>query len=163
VTAPIAEPTRQHADLDARALFNPAFVATLVASAAAAHQKEHGSALPLPLAFVIAPWALTRPMRVALPGNIRAYLSAWAASQPLARRRFAAAVGGYADTTRAALRFGARHGLLDLTEAGIVATAPAIPDSAEAGECVRAAVFLARWLPRAGDTETVLALLGLRP
>jgi hypothetical protein len=37
------------------------------------------------------------------------------------------------------------------------------PTSDEVRECAKRAEFLGRWLEKAGGTETVMALLGVRP
>lgn len=74
------------------------------------------------------------------------------------------------DTVREALLFGAQRGLLSLDgrrlDPGDVPTrkinAYLRTSSDEVRECMRQAVFVGRWLCKAGAPPTVLALLGVQ-
>jgi ABC-3C biological conflict system middle component len=151
---------------DARALFNPAFVAVLIARAAAGHRRERDASLPLALGYLVAPMVLHTPTRDALP-RVNARLARWADEHQLVRAELRWRAPQLSSVTRHALRFGLRHELIGLTPAGIDA-APAVarlpaPDSGDASDCWKKAELLGRWLPRAGPPATVLALLGVRP
>ena len=155
------------ARLDERALFNPAFVAAVIGAAADGHQADHKGPLPLTLAFVIPPMALTRRIREVLPRNVRPYLATWLDSNPLVRADLQRLAPMHADSTRQALRFGVRYGLLSLT--GVNLQRGPVLDPAQgaldndAARVTDAGVFLGRWLPRAGSLTTTMTLLGLRP
>lgn len=151
---------------DARALFNPAFVAALIGRAAAGHRSERDTPLPLAFGYLIAPLVLHSPTREVLP-RVNARLAKWADERQLLRTELRWRAPQLADVTRRALRFGLRHDLLLLVPAGIEA-APALadlpaPDGGDAADCWKKAELLGRWLPRAGPPATVLALLGVRP
>jgi hypothetical protein len=151
---------------DARALFNPAFVAALIGRAAAGHRSERDALLPLALGYLVAPMVLHTPTRDALP-RVNARLAKWADEHQLLRAELRWRAPQLTSVTRHALRFGVRHELIELTPAGIdaasgLARVPA-PDSGDAGDCWKKAELLGRWLPRAGPPATVLALLGVRP
>lgn len=159
------EPALQ-AGADARALFNPAFLAALIGRAAAAHQSDRESPLPLPLGYLVAPMVLHAPTREALP-RVNARLAKWADQHQLLRAELRWRAPQLTEITRRGLRFGLRYDLIALTPGGIEA-APGFariraPRGSEAAECWKAAELLGRWLPRAGPPATVLALLGLRP
>jgi hypothetical protein len=151
---------------DARALFNPAFLAALIGRAAAGHRTDHGTPLPLALGYLVAPMALHTPTRKALP-RVNARLANWADGQQLLRAELRWRAPQLTEITRHALRFGIGHELISFTAGGID-TAAALtrlptPADGDAAECWKAAELLGRWLPRAGPPATVLALLGVRP
>jgi hypothetical protein len=152
--------------VDARALFNPAFLAALIGQAATGHRADHESPLPLALSYLVAPLVLHTPTREALP-RVNARLAKWADQHHLVRAELRWRAPQLTETTRRGLRFGIRHELIAFTPGGIKATAVfnrlVAPDGGEAAECWKAAKFLGRWLPRAGPPGTVLALLGMRP
>lgn len=152
---------------DSRALFNPAFLASLIGAAAAAHRTDHEAPLPLALGYLVAPMILHPPTRQALPRRVNARLAIWADENQLLRAELRWRAPQLTAVTRRALRFGIRHDLLLLSRNGIgdgarIARLPT-PREGEAAECWAAAELLGRWLPRAGPSTTVLALLGVRP
>lgn len=162
---PPATPEPQ-AGADARALFNPAFLAALIGRAAVSHRTDHGAPLPLALAYLVAPIALHSPTREALP-RVNARLANWAEEHQLLRAELRWRAPQLTQITRRSLRFGIRHELISLTPGGI-GEAPAFsrlrtPVEGDAAECWKAAELVGRWLPRAGPPATVLALLGVRP
>ena len=151
---------------DARALFNPAFLAALIARAAAGHRTDHGAPLPLALGYLIAPMTLHTPTRQALP-RVNARLANWADEHQLLRAELRWRAPQLTEITPRSLRFGLRHELISLTPEGIdegpaFSRLPA-PVGGDAAECWKAAELLGRWLPRAGPPATVLALLSVRP
>ena len=89
---------------------------------------------------------------------------------PLERSAVAKGVVVLRDTVREALLFGAQHGMLlldgrrldprDIETKKINAYLNASSD--EVRECMRQAVFVGRWLCKAGAPPTVLALLGVQ-
>lgn len=132
---------------DARALFNPAFLAALIARAAAGHERDHTVALPLAYGFLVAPMILHPPTRQALP-RVNAGLAKWADEHPLLRAEWRQRAPRMSEVTRRALRFGLRHRLLVLTPDGIGAGAGLealpTPDEPDALACWRAAESLGR-------------------
>lgn len=154
------------AGTDARALFNPAFLAVLIGQAATGHETDHRSPLPLGLGFLVAPMVLHPPTREALP-RVNARLAIWIEQHQLLRVELRGRAPQLATTTRRALRFGLRHDLIELAADGIVVGAALrrlrAPTVGDADDCWKAAELLGRWLPRAGPTATILALLGVRP
>lgn len=154
------------ATIDARALFNPAFVAALIGRAADGHRSERDAPLPVALGYLVSPLVLHTPTREALP-RVNARLAKWADEHHLARAELRSRAPQLVRVTRHALRFGLRHDLILLVPAGIE-PGPALaqlhaPTGADAADCWKKAHLLGRWLPRAGPPATVLALLGVRP
>jgi hypothetical protein len=152
--------------VDARALFNPAFLAALIGQAATSHRTDHDGPLPLALGYLVAPMVLHTPTREALP-RVNARLAMWADRHQLLRAELRWRAPQLTEITRHGLRFGIRYELIALVpggiEAGAVFTRLLTPDGGEAAECWKAAKLLGRWLPRAGPPATILALLGMRP
>lgn len=105
-------PAHPRGGLDARALFNPAFCAALIARAAQGHRQDRKAPLPLVYAYLVAPLSLHPPTRDALP-RVNARLSIWANEHPLLRAEWRRRAPQLTSTTRAALRFGLRHELLE--------------------------------------------------
>ena len=154
--------------VEEEALFNPAFLASLIRSGAADYEhRSGGRTLPVALAYLIVPLALHGPTRRALPSNVTAQMGEWIQAHP-------EAVFGLGDRARAlrplvsaGVRLGLRHGLL-VGDAGTL-TAQALPRrprgmsrTDEVDACVAKAGFLGRWFSEQPDADTVLALWGLR-
>jgi hypothetical protein len=164
--ATVAEAPGYGSALDARALFNPGFVALLIARAAAGHERDYERPLTLTLAFLVAPLVVHTPTRRSLP-SLNGRLANWADANPLLRAELAVRAPTLTPVTRRAIRFGARYGFIEFVGSGVLPGdhLPAVSDprTADVDECLRAAERLGRWLPRAGSVTTVYALLGVRP
>lgn len=164
--APASNP-RRRAGLDARALFNPAFVAVLLGKASRGHLEESDTPLPFALAFLIAPLVLHAPTRTALPRRVNARLGTWAENHPLVRSELRLRAPGLTSVTPRAIRLGLRTEVLKLEATALApgdvlarVSAPAEPD---AKECWESAVWVGRWLSRSGPPQTTFALLGVKP
>src|SRR5215211_2467919 len=67
---------------DAARLFNPAFLATIMAAAAADYERSSNEPMPWLLSFAIPPLALTESTRHAMPASIRAHFANWLDEHP---------------------------------------------------------------------------------
>ncbi len=148
------------------ALFNPAFITLVLASASRGARDDGG--LPWPLAFVVGPLALHRPTREALPGTTATSLPVWLERNPHARVGLPQRASDLAHLTREALRLGLAAGALELASDRLRAGAPrrrtkAVRRSPEVDECFKRAEFLGRWFAGSGDVATIFGHLGLRP
>ncbi len=148
------------------ALFNPAFLAVVLA--AASRGAHEGGGLPWSLAFLVVPLVLHRPSREALPGRTTTSLPVWLERNPQARVGFSQRAGDLAPLTREAARLGLAAGSLRLTgdrlHPGIVRRrTKAVRASAERDDCLSRAEFAGRWLAGNGDVVTVFGLFGVRP
>jgi hypothetical protein len=152
--------------LDARTLFNPAFVGTLIGHAGAGHQRDFDTPLPMALTFLVAPLVLHAPTREALP-SLNGRLAKWADRHSLLRSELQRRAPAFTPITRLGLRFGARAGLLAFEPPGVMGGS-LLGDCGQSSTddvagCRVAAEHVGRWLPRAGPPSTIYALLGLRP
>lgn len=157
--------------LEERNLLNPGFCATLLWHAAQGYASERNTPMAIELSFLVLPFVLHRETRESLPRNITTSLPTWLAEHPIVRTRLGERSAALRSFTREALVFGGSHGLLSLGHDGVRANvnmkkrvnAGLRPTSDEVRECAKRAEFLGRWLEKAGGTETVMALLGVRP
>jgi hypothetical protein len=143
-------------------LLNPALLATLIAQAAWAYERE---AWPMswPLAFLVPPIVLHRPTRAALPRDTRTHLSTWVSREPVLRAGFPARATAMAPLVREGLRFGLRHGALTTTGGRIGGVALESPPPGELRTLLRTAGLVGRWFAKTDQPSTVFALLGVRP
>lgn len=157
--------------LEERNLLNPGFCAVLLWHAAQGYAAERSTPMAIELSFLVLPFVLHRETRASLPRNITTSLPTWLAEHPLVRTRLGERAATLRPFTREALIFGGAHGLLSLAKDGVRANAEMTKDlnaglkltSDEVRECAKRAEFLGRWIEMAGGTETVMALLGVRP
>lgn len=157
--------------IEERNLLNPGFCATLLWHAAQGYASERNTAMAIELSFLVLPFVLHGETRESLPRSITTSLATWLAEHPIVRTRLGERAATLRSFTREALVFGGSHGLLSLAQDGVRANAEmkkrvnaAVKlTSDEVRECAKRAEFLGRWLEKAGGTETVMALLGVRP
>ncbi|MBN9687369.1 MULTISPECIES: three component ABC system middle component [unclassified Corallococcus] len=157
--------------IEERNLLNPGFCATLLWHAARGYASDRSMPMAIELSFLVLPFVLHRETRESLPANIRTSLPIWLSEHPIIRTRLGERAATLRSFTKEALVFGGSHGLLSLAQNGVRAnvemkrrvTAALKSTSDEVRECANRAEFLGRWLEKAGGTETVLVLLGVRP
>lgn len=166
----------QERTIEQRNLLNPAFCAIVVWHLTRGYRTEStalqdaSTGLPLEFAFVGASLVLRGQTRDQLPRTITSSLATWLHDNPLERSAVAKGVVVLRDPVREALLFGAQHGMLTLDgrrlEANDAQTkkinAYLKASSDEVRECMRQALFVGRWLCKAGAPPTVLALLGVQ-
>jgi Family of unknown function (DUF6521) len=152
-------------------LLNPAFLATLIDSAAAGHRELAAAGLPWPLVFLALPAVLHKRTREALPRDVRGSMAGWVRSHPLEVQE----IGERAATVRApineALVFGLAHGTITrdgprLLPGRRARRRPGQPWREPTGDfvaCATRARFFGRWCAVSGTPATVFALWGLRP
>lgn len=157
--------------IEERNLLNPGFCATLLWHAAQGYGSERSTPMAVELSFLVLPFVLHLETRESLPRNITTSLPTWLAEHPIVRTRLGERAATLRSFTREALVFGGSHRLLSLGQDGVRANAEVKKrvnaalklSSDEVRECAKRAEFLGRWLEKAGGTETVMALLGVRP
>lgn len=166
----------QERTIEQRNLLNPAFCAIAVWHLARGYNTESKAVgatftgLPIELAFLGASFVLRGQTRDQLPRMTTTSLAAWVHDHPLERSAVAKGVFVLRDTVREALLFGAQRGLLSLDGSRLdpsdVQTkrmnAYLRASTDDVRECLRQAVFVGRWLCKAGEPPTVLALLGVK-
>lgn len=157
--------------IEERNLLNPGFCAMLLWYAAQGYSSERPLPMPIEVSFLVLPFVLHKDTRESLPKSIRASLPTWLAEHPIVRTRLGERASTLVAFTKEALIFGGSHGLLALAQDGVRANAnmrkrvnaALKATSDEVRDCVKRAGFLGRWLAKAGDSETVMTLLGVRP
>jgi hypothetical protein len=166
----------QERTIEQRNLLNPAFCSIVTWHLARGYRTESAvleaaaTGLPLELAFVGASLVLRGQTRDQLPRTITSSLATWVHDNPLERSAVAKGVVVLRETVREALLFGAQHGILALDGRRLEANDKQTKkintylkaSSDEVRECMRQALFVGRWLCKAGAPPTVLALLGVQ-
>ncbi len=166
----------QERNIEQRNLLNPAFCAVAVWHLARGYATEATAlgtdqqALPFELAFVGASLVLRGQTREQLPRSITSSMATWVHDHPLERSAIAKGVVVLRQAVREALLFGAQHHLLALDGRQIAAAESQTKkirtyvsaSSVEVKDCMRQALFVGRWLCKAGAPPTVLALLGVQ-
>jgi hypothetical protein len=151
--------------LEARTLFNPAFLALIVREAARGHRDEVDLPLPFELAFLGVAIGTHDQIVESLPANIATSMLTWADRNPLGRIQIAPRAKELVPMTREAIRLGARTGALTVSDTGqISAGALRRGPGARAireGPNFQASFFLGRWMARVGDPVTTLRIWGL--
>ncbi|EJB8525198.1 hypothetical protein FA378_05600 [Pseudomonas aeruginosa] len=166
----------QERTIEQRNLLNPAFCAIAVWHLVRGYHTEMttlgvpATGLPLELSFVGCSLVLRGQTRDQLPRTVATSLATWVHDHPLERSAVAQGVVVLRETVREALLFGAQHGVLSFDSCRIDANdthtkkinAYLRASSDEVRECMHQAVFVGRWLCKAGAPPTVLALLGVQ-
>jgi hypothetical protein len=160
-------PTKVSRAPEELALFNPAYVAVLIARVIEGARREVDVDPMLPVALVATAIALDEQVRSTLTMTIRSHLGAWKYSNPAAVSRVPLLCRIHQASFRRGLMFGIRHRLIALDGANIAFGTTSIRKSlsgfsedVEASQ--RAAFYLGRWLSSSGSAASVLALLGVR-
>ena len=148
-------------------LLNPAFIAVLLAHAAAGHEQRTEQPMSLALCFLVAPMVLHAPTRSALPRKVTAKPGPWLDANPVLRAGFAARARSAAPAVRAGLREGLRAGILELAGERVTGRPPrrrsSITVSAEVEEILKRAAFAGGWLGLAGPPVGSYAMWRVRP
>ncbi|MFK0288054.1 three component ABC system middle component [Streptomyces sp. NPDC090499] len=149
----------------AAAFLNPALLATIQAASAAAYERESGGELMVwPLVTLTPPLVMHGPTRRALPTAVSTHLSSWVARNPVLVAGLPQRAASLAPVVQEGLRFGLRHGLLELQGGRVRGTLRGVSRlEGELGELVRKAQLVGRWTARTEQPSTVFALLGVRP
>lgn len=147
-------------------LFNPAFLAVVLALASRGAGDDGG--LAWPLAFLAVPLVLHRPSREALPRGVTTTLPVWIERTPEVRIGFAQRARDLAPLTREGARLGLAAGSMQLVgdrlqPGALRRRTKAVRPSAERDDVLKRAEFAGRWLAGSGDVATVFGMFGVRP
>jgi ABC-3C biological conflict system middle component len=157
--------------LEERALLNPGFCASLLWHAALGYTDTGNGSLSFEEAFLILPFVLHRKTREALPRNTRTSLAVWLDNNPLARGQVVTRARLLVIFTKEGMLFGGMHGFIRIEEGWVHANEAwkqtvnrtLKETSEEVRECTKKAEFLGKWFAQAGNAQTILALMGVRP
>ena len=150
------------------ALYNPSFVALIVAQAAVGHESQSGSGMPFALAFLAVPIVLDQPTRQQLPKQARHKMAAWLQAHPVLRAGLARRAESLVTEVRAGVRHGLRAERLTIHDSLLTASKPAIKRkgvslSSEVDEILRRAEFVGGWFGLSGAPAGIYALWRVQP
>lgn len=157
--------------LEERNLLNPGFCSALLWYAALGYTSERKTVMAIEISFLVLPFVLHEQTRESLPRSIVTSLPTWISDHPIVRTRLGERASALKAFTREALLFGGSYGFLSFSAEGVRANTNMKKrissglklTSDEVRTCAKRSKFLGKWLERAGDTETVMVLLGVRP
>jgi hypothetical protein len=163
-----AERTREE-----QRLLNPSFCSVLLWYAAqgyAAGLDTH-PAMPFEETFLVLPMVLHRDIRDSLPRTTATSLAVWLGEHPLGRAMIPDRARLLVPFTKEAMRFGGAHGLLQFSHSALLAkldwktkvTSALSEASEEVRLCAKRAEFVGKWFAKAGNAETVMSIIGVRP
>ena len=149
-------------------LLNPAFCALVLRQAVKGFSDEISAGMPYPLAFLVLPIVLHRSTREALPRSIATKMHPWLETNQQVRVGFATRCANVVDHTREGLLYASALGLIAFSGDAVIQILSGRlmrpwPAEAESAVCLKSALFVGRWLARAGDAVTVYAMWGVRP
>ncbi len=152
-------------------LLNPAFCCVTLAAAVTGYSRVEDPGIPYPLFFLVLPTVLHKATRDSLPPNTRTSLAAWTQENAEIKILFADRVAALKEHTRLAILFGLDNSWFDFLPNGRIQSTLSDTDiddfirklDGEAKDCVRGARFVGRWFVRAGSSQTIWALFGIRP
>ncbi|MGY5884350.1 three component ABC system middle component [Modestobacter lacusdianchii] len=146
-----------------RATLNPLLVAGVLSWSSRAYQETADrQPMPWPLAFVVPSLVLHAPSRDALPGSTAKRFLAWRDENDLLVAGVPARCLALRPFTRAGLRAGLRHRLLEINGAGLRGLLPPARTPSDLQALQRSSALVGRWLAPL-PTATVLATLGVTP
>jgi hypothetical protein len=154
-----------------RSLLNPGFCANLLWHAGRGYADISDSGLSFEEAFLVLPFVLHSETRETLPRGTRTSLAVWLDANPLARSRIATRAQLLVAFTKEGILFGGVHGFIQISEGRVyanekwkqVVNRSLRTSSDEVRECAKRAEFIGKWFAQAGSSQTVLALMGVRP
>lgn len=154
-----------------RTLLNPSFCTSLIWYAATGYTSNGSTRLRFDLAFLVLPFVLHRETRETLPRQTTTSLAVWLQDNPLVPSRVADRARTLLPFTKEALTYGGVHGLLDFVDGTVGANTSwkkkvAVEFRSATDEvrlCASKAEFVGKWFAKAGNPDTVMALIGVRP
>ncbi|MBA5605380.1 hypothetical protein H3H36_08405 [Duganella sp. FT3S] len=157
--------------IEERALLNPAFCASLIWHFAATGEVAGNRPLTLAEAFLVLPIILPKYSREALPRTYRTSLATWIDENPSFQATLAVRARAMVPYTKEALIFGGTRQFIQVSIEAVSANAnwkrqtgrASRQSSPETQACLKKAAFLGNWFLETGASNTVLALLGVRP
>ncbi|MDK2982078.1 MAG: hypothetical protein PWQ55_2425 [Chloroflexota bacterium] len=152
-------------------IFNPPFCCTVLTSSIVGFKHICHIGMPYPTIYLILPLILHKETRKKLPRNSRTNLAAWVETNPDAKFFLLRNILSLKQITNEALLFGANKNwiffksgniLTDISNPKISSIAGRWNDG-EVRDCILKARLVGTWLAKAGSTETIMGLLGVRP
>lgn len=151
-------------------LLNPAICCTILTSSIVGYKRIDPDGMPFPLMFIVLPLILHKETRDSLPRSITTTFTAWIHREPSVKLTFYERTVSMKPFTREAISFGLLHGWLFLGEDGKMNSIIEDNDierflrklDRENKECVRKSRIMGKLFAKAGSTNTIFTLLGIR-
>ncbi len=144
-------------------LLNPALIAAVIAAAAIEYNRRDARPMPFELAFLVVPLVLHRNTRQSLPIRVDSHLAKWVTSNEVLAAGFGARAKTLVEPVREGIRFGLRHGAVELNGAHITGhlRPGRVAEIGDIGDIVHKARFVGRWFTQLESPATAFALLGV--
>lgn len=151
-------------------LLNPAICCTILTSSIVGYKSVDPNGMPFPLMFIVLPLILHKKTRDSLPRSITTTFTAWIHRDPSAKLSFYERAVSMKPFTREAISFGLSHGWLFLDQNGKMNSIMEDKNierflrklDGENKECVRKSRLMGKLFAKAGSTDTIFTLLGIR-
>jgi len=150
-------------------LLNPAFCSLLLKETVDGYSQEYGNNMPYIFSFLVLPLILHKQTRDILPRTIRTRFHSWAHQSQSTRLNYIERTRQLVPFTKEALLWCLSSGLIAIDDKACLyplknrLNIDYWPSDSEPKTCKDKAFFLGRWLTRAGDPSTILAILGIKP
>jgi hypothetical protein len=163
--------TRQnssHEPPEVAALLNPALIALLLARAAKGYLNEANVGLPFVYAPIITTISLYPDARETLSMNVTTQFAAWVDRIAQLQISLQSKIVDMVPIVNEGILFALLHDVLKveggaLVPGGIGPTGAVRGDTEDMEQAQKSAVYLGRWLVRAGSPSTICAMLGVTP
>lgn len=151
-------------------MLNPALCACLLYSFIDEYETENLNLkeLELPLLYLVLPLVLHKETRGTV--NSRVHFLVWAKSHPECIASFAKRASAFVDITNEAIEFLLRSSSAYISDTGTIKVRKNVAlrstkkyTDREIKDCILKSRNIARWFARSGSTETIYAILGVRP
>lgn len=151
------------------ALFNPAFLAAIIRKSAEYYQTEANEPMPISLAYLVVPAAMSKQIRDTFPLTKATSLVVWVEAHERERLILQTNTPALAPAVRRGLILGAQANLFTLRDAKIAATsARSIKNlvslsqgSAEVKHILKVAERLGKSFARSGDVASIFSTWGV--
>lgn len=152
-------------------LFNAAFTTRVLRTSIKSFEEEAKHGMPFPLAFLVLPIVLYKPVRDLLPRSVATRMHAWIREHQEARIQFPSRTRSLVPMTKRSLMFGMHHEMIQLDEdAGFLVTKKTlrkrnkmILDTDEVKQIESRAQFLGKWFAKAGSVSSIYMMWSVRP
>lgn len=156
---------------EAANLLNPAFCCAILTSSVIGYNNIENEGFPLPLAFIVLPIILQAKTRKMLPRSTSTSLGAWIRNNAHLRLNVQDRIIPIKPYVQESILFGLLHDWLFLDGNGKIKTSKTNYDvtkfsrelEGETRDCIKRSNLVGKWFAKAGSTETVMALWGVRP
>jgi Family of unknown function (DUF6521) len=149
-------------------LLNPAFCGAILLRAISEYQRTSQEFFPYALTFLVLPIILHKNTREQIAPQTRVQLHAWIQQHQDVRVGFADRASQLVPITNESIMFLLQLNQLSIDQRGRFEAHTQrqtlrVPTSEEIDDCYRKARIVGRWFARAGVSENVFAMWGVRP